>query len=197
MVHCEQLPDVGDGPAAPRRGSQTDSGVRRSVPEYLVVATVLAPFGIKGEVKVRIETDFPDRFALLERVHLGRELWPFELEGFRQHSKGYSLLKLAGCDDRDAAGRLRGMAVQIPLTEAVPLNPGEYYVYQIQGLSVWTESGDPLGTVEEVLFTGSNEVYVTRGPRGQVLIPALKDVVLEVDLEAGRMTVCLPPGLLE
>jgi 16S rRNA processing protein RimM len=89
------------------------------------------------------------------------------------------------------------MDVQIPLQEAMPLGPGEYYEHQILGLAVWTEDGDPLGAIEEVLLTGSNAVYVTHGPRGEVLIPALEDVVREVDLEAGRMIVRLPPGLLD
>ena len=187
MMHDERLPDAGD---------RWSAAVRRPVPEYLTIAVVLAPWGKEGEVKARIETDFPHRFTLLKRVYLGPELLPFELEGFRQH-KGHVLLKLKGCDDRSAAAKLRGMAVQIPLAEAMPLGPDEYYVYQIEGLAVWTESGEPLGIIEEVLFTGSNEVYVTHGPRGEVLIPALKDVVLEVDLEAGRMIVRLPPGLLD
>jgi len=186
-MHSKRLPDVGD---------RRSAAVRRRVPEYLTIATVLAPWGVQGEVKVRIETDFPARFALLRRVYLGPEHQLFDLEGFRPH-KRHGLLRLKGCDDRIAAQKLRGMAVEIPLAEAMPLGSDEYYVYQIEGLSVWTEDGDPLGIIEEVLFTGSNEVYVTRGPRGEVLIPALEDVVLEVDVEGGRMVVRLPPGLLD
>jgi len=148
-------------------------------------------------VKVRIETDFPDRFAQLTCVYLGSEHRPYGLECFRQHRRDHGLLKLQNCDDRDAAERLRGMAVQVPLAEAMPLEEGEYYVYQIEGLTVLTEEGDCLGTIRDVLFTGSNQVYVTRGPRGEVLIPALKTVVLDVDLDGGRMIVRLPPGLLD
>ena len=98
---------------------------------------------------------------------------------------------------RVEAERLRAWEVQIPTEEAMPLPPGQYYTYQIEGLAVYTEDGEHLGTVEEVLFTGGNAVHVTRGPRGEVLIPALKDVVLEVNVEAGRMVVRLPPGLLD
>jgi 16S rRNA processing protein RimM len=89
------------------------------------------------------------------------------------------------------------MAVQVPVEEAMPLGPGEYYEHEILGLAVCTEDGEPLGVVDEVLYTGSNAVYVTRGPLGEVLIPVLNDVVLEVDLEAERLVVRLPPGLLE
>ncbi len=194
-MHSQSSPDARDCRAVSQQDGRQDSAVRRRVPEYLTIATVLAPWGLKGELKVRIETDFPERFARLTRIYLGPEHEPFEFEGYRQHS-GHGLLKLKGCDTRNAVEGLRGMEVQIPLDEAIPLPPGQYYVYQIEGLTVCTEAGEPLGTVKEVLFTGSNAVYLTHGPRGEVLIPALKDVVLEVDLEAGRIIVRLPPGLL-
>jgi 16S rRNA processing protein RimM len=195
-VHKKRLPDVRGCRDAWQQDSEQGSAVRRRIPEYLTIATVLRPRGIRGELKVRIETNFPGRFARLTRVYLGPEYRPFDFESFRPH-KGHGLLKLKGCDDRNAAERLRGMDVQIPLQEAMPLGPEEYYEHQIVGLTVWTEDDDPLGVIEEVLLTGSNAVYVTHGPRGEVLIPALKDVVLEVDLEAGRMIVRLPPGLLD
>ena len=192
----ESLPAVRGYASTPQGDGEQIPAVRRPIPEVLTIATVLAPWGLSGELKVRIETDFPDRFARLSRVLLGIEREPFEVEGFRQQ-QGHGRLKLKGCDDRNAAERLRDMEVQIPLDEAVPLPAGQYYIYQLQGLAVCTEEGEPLGTIEEVLFTGSNAVYVTQGPRGQVLIPVLKDVVLKTDLEAGRVIVRLPPGLLD
>ncbi len=179
-----------------RRERKEGSGVRRRVPEYLSIATVLAPHGVRGELKVRIETDFPERFQLLRRVYLGAELLPYDFEGFRPHQRS-GLLKLKGCDDRNAAEKLRGLEVQIPIAEAMPLGPGQHYVYELLGLSVQAEDGEPLGILEEVLFTGSNAVYVARGARGEVLIPVLKDVVLSVDLEKERIVVRLPPGLLD
>jgi 16S rRNA processing protein RimM len=195
-VHEKRGPDVRNHRSAWQQADGHGSAVRRRVPEYLTIATVLAPRGLRGELKVRIETDFPERFARLTRVYLGPEHLSFDFEGFRQY-KGHGLLKLKGCDDRTAAEELRGMEVQIPLEEAVPLGSGEYYVHQIEGLAVYTEDGAPVGVIEEVLFTGSNAVYVTQGPLGEVLIPALRDVVLEVDLEGGRMIVRLPPGLVD
>jgi 16S rRNA processing protein RimM len=195
-MHSEQSPDVRDAPS----NSQTDGGrrsaVRRLIPQYLTIATVLAPFGLRGELKVRIETDFPERFARLTQVYLGPNHEPFTFEAFRLH-KGFGLLKLKGCDSRDEADGLRGWEVQIPLEEAVPLPPGQYYTYQIEGLAVYTEEEEYLGAVEEVLSTGSNAVHVVQGPLGEVLIPALADVIVNIDLEAGRMIVRLPPGLLD
>jgi 16S rRNA processing protein RimM len=195
-VNKKRLPDVRNCDSSWQQDGMQDSAVRRRVPEYLTIATIIAPRGLRGELKVRIETDFPERFARLTRVYVGPERRPFDFEGFRQY-KRHGLLKLKGCDDRTAADELRGMDVQIPLEEAMPLEAGEYYVYQIEGLAVWTEDGKPLGVIEEVIFTGSNAVYVTQGPQGEVLIPALEDVVLEVDLERERMIVRLPPGLLD
>jgi len=106
------------------------------------------------------------------------------------------LLKLGGCDDRNGADELRGMLVQIPLKEAAPLEEGEYYHFQLIGVRVETESGEWLGQVVEVLETGANDVYVVRGPWGEVLLPAVNDVILELDLELRRMVVHLLPGML-
>jgi len=191
-----QSPDGGDSRPTAQQGGGEDSALRHRVPEYLTIATVLAPWGVRGELKVRLETDFPERFSGLSRVILGEQHAIHELEGFRLH-KSMGLLKLRGCDDRDKAEVFRGLEVQVPIAEAVPLPTGEYYEYQIQGLRVRTEDGEALGVVQEVLHTGSNAVLVTEGSRGEVLIPMLPHVVLEVDLEAGRMIVRLPPGLLD
>ncbi len=144
---------------------------------------------------MRIDTDFADRFSLLQRVFVGPDHQPRQLIGFRQHQK-FGLMKLAGCDTVEDAEQLRGLEVQVPLAEAVPLGPGEYYVYQIEGLDVKTEDGEYLGRVHQVLFPGSNPVYVVRGTR-EVLIPALPEVLRKVDLEAGCLTVRLLPGLLD
>ena len=142
-----------------------------------------------------LETDFPERFKRLKRVYLGEKVTPFVLEGSRLH-KGNALLKLGGCDDRDAAEKLRGQLVQIPIEEAMPLGDDEYYVYQIVDLDVWTAEGEYLGRISEVLFTGANDVYVVQGEKGEILIPAVEDVVLEVDLDGGRLTVQLMEGLI-
>jgi 16S rRNA processing protein RimM len=106
------------------------------------------------------------------------------------------LLKLEGCDDRNGADELRGMLVQIPTEEAEPLGEGEYYHFQLIGLAVETESGERLGQVVEVLETGANDVYVVRGIRGEVLLPAVDDVIRAIDLESKRMMVRLLPGMM-
>jgi len=164
-------------------------------PRLLVIGEVLRPQGVKGEVRVRVLTDFPERLRVLRRVYLGETAMPVVVEGIRFH-QGCALLKLAGYDDRTAAGSLRQALVQIPIEEAMPLQEDEYYLYQILGLAAWTVQGEYLGRVRDVLATGANDVYIIRGPKGDILLPAIEEVVREVDLEAGRLTVVLPEGLV-
>jgi 16S rRNA processing protein RimM len=169
---------------------------RRAEPRYLAVGRIRRPWGVRGELKVEILTDDPTRFQRLETVYVGPQFVPYRLERARLH-KGHVLLKLANCDERDAAETLRDLLVQVNIKNALPLEEGEYWVYQIEGLEVWTTEHEPLGVVQEVLETGANDVYVVRDRSGrQVLVPALKDVVLEIDVDAGRMVVKLPEGLI-
>ena len=176
-------------------GSKPGKADNRAGPRYLVIGRVAKPWGTQGEVKVKIMTDFPDRFSLLRKVYLGPKAVPFALEGFRLH-KGAALLKLEGCHDRAAVEKLRGQLVQIPIEEAIALEQDEYYEYQIIGLAVWTAGGEYLGTVDEIISTGSNDVYVVRGEGREVLIPAIEDVVLEINLAQGRLVVELIEGLI-
>jgi len=162
---------------------------------FLVIGEVLRPQGVKGDIRVRVLTDFLERFSLLERVYLGEGQRLEVVERARLHS-GCVLIKLAGYDSRAAVEPLRGVLVQVPVDEAMPLDEGEYYVHQIVGLEVWTAQSEYLGHVREVLTTGANDVYIIRGPRGEALLPAIDEVIREVDLEAGRLTVNLIEGLM-
>jgi len=164
-------------------------------PHFLVIGEVLRPQGLKGEVRVRVLTDFPEHFRVLKRVYLGQAVTPVLVEGVRFH-QGCALLKFAGYDDRTSVEGLRGALVQIPIEEAIPLAEDEYYLYQIVGLAAWTVQGEYLGRVREVLVTGSNDVYIVRGPKGEILLPAIEEVIREVELEAGRLTVTLLEGLV-
>ena len=169
-------------------------------PRYLVVGRVQRPHGVRGEVRVEILTGYPERLEQHTHFCLARPASPeavrrYPVEQSRLH-QNVLLLKLGGCDDRNTAEALRGMLVQIPAEEAVPLEDGEYYLFQLVGVQVETEDGEHLGRVSEVLETGANNVYVVQGPRGEVLLPAIEDVVLELDLESRRIVVRLIPGLL-
>jgi 16S rRNA processing protein RimM len=165
-----------------------------------VVGRILRPHGIRGELRVGIITHYPERLGQQACFYLASPDAPeaaqrYSVEKLRRHG-GALLLKLGGCDDRNAADELRGMLVQIPVEAAVPLEEGEYYHFQLIGVRVEMENGEWLGQVVEVLVTGANDVYVVRGPWGEVLLPAVDDVVLELDLELRRMVVHLLPGML-
>jgi 16S rRNA processing protein RimM len=171
------------------------NNVPTSKPDYLAIAEIVAPHGIRGEVRAQILTEFPERFALLEEVYLGQEGRKVGLESHRLH-KGQVLLKLAGCDTRNDAEELRKLLVQVPLDQAMPLPEDAYYLYEIVGLKVWTDDGEYLGMVEDVIETGANDVYVVRGPGlPEILLPAIDDVILKVDPQEEQMLVKLLPGL--
>jgi 16S rRNA processing protein RimM len=173
------------------------SGKRRvPEPRFLAIARVVKPWGVRGELKLEVLTGFPDQLGRLTRVYLGPEAAPHTVARFHWHS-GELLVQLADVRDRNAAELLRDQLVQIAREDAIPLEPGQFYEYQIIGLNVITTDGEPLGQVVEVLSTGANDVYVVQGPRGEVLLPARAEVVRAIDLDAGTMTVTLLPGLLE
>jgi len=160
----------------------------------IVVGRVVAPWGVKGEVKVEIMTDFPDRFSPGEEVQIdGR---PMNIENSRWH-KGRAILKLGTVDSVEAAEKIRGRWLEIPASKLLPLPQDQYYYSQLMGLEVWTTEGQLLGCIASILPTGSNDVYVVQGELGELLIPAIEDVVKSVELEKGRIVVELIPGLLQ
>ena len=106
------------------------------------------------------------------------------------------ILCIEGCEDREAAEGFRGTELQIPTPDTEPLPEGVYYRWQILGLVVKEDTGRLLGTVAEILETGANDVYIVRGDDTcELLLPAIKDVILEIDLERGQILVRLPDGL--
>jgi 16S rRNA processing protein RimM len=166
----------------------------------LSIGEVVRPHGVRGELRVRILTEYPERLHLHTHFYLAdpdftEKVYRYAVERIRLR-RDVLLLKLEGCNSRTAAEALRGMLVQIPLEDAVPLEEGEYYLFQLLGVDVETEQGEWLGRVVEVLETGANDVYVVRGPRGEVLVPAISEVVRALDLVAKRMVIHLMPGLL-
>jgi 16S rRNA processing protein RimM len=168
---------------------------------YLAVGYILGVHGLRGELKVELFTDFPERFAPGVQLFIGEELHETEVISARPHQK-YLLLRLAGFSQREDAETLRGSWIFVDENEAVELEEGSYWVHDIIGLTVQTEAGEILGEIQDVLFTGANEVYIVQ-PVGtinagrELLLPAIEEVVRKVDLDAQMMTVHLLPGLLD
>ncbi len=167
-----------------------------SAADLITVGRIVAPHGVQGEMRLRFETDFPERFDRLRRAYLVRDgrVAAIEITGRRPH-RGGLLVTIAGIETLDAADRVRGAVVAVPRNEVPPLGPGRYYVFEIVGLRVRTVDGRALGVVAEVMQGPGNDVYVVRGDDGEILVPALRDVVRRIDRMAGEMIVALPPGL--
>jgi 16S rRNA processing protein RimM len=160
----------------------------------VAVARVLAPHGIRGELKCAVLTDYPRRFAATPRVHLGPQRQPFAVQRARLQGH-FVLLKLEGLDSRDDADRWRNAIVQVPGAERVRLPRGHYFWEEIIGLEVRDEEGTRLGRVRDILQTGANDVYVVDTEPGELLVPAIKDVVRRIDPAKGEMTVRLLEGM--
>jgi len=166
----------------------------------VAVGVVLGAVGVDGEVKVRPLTDFPDRLLETKRLRVtkpgaaAREPRWYEVTAARRVGEGMFALRLGGIVGREQAAALRGSRLEVEPGEVRPLPPGRFYRFQVLGLSVRDESGRVLGRVAEVLETGANDVFVVvsdeaGGSRTEVLIPALRDVVLSMDFDAGVMVV--------
>lgn len=163
-----------------------------AAPETVVVGVITGAWGHRGEVRVRPMTDNPRRFARGDRLLAAGSF--IRVDGRRWH-RGMALLKLRGVETREDAERFAGVELQVPVDAAPPLPDDSYYHFQILDMEVWTASGELLGVVQDILETGSNDVYVVRRGETEVLVPAIGDVVRQVDVDGGRITVELPDGL--
>lgn len=163
--------------------------------DFLAVGRIVGPHGVRGEIKVEVMTDFPARFEP------GSTLWVEGVEAScqvvsaRPH-KRFLLVRLDRFGDRTQVESLRGRHFQVPRGQAMLLPEGEFYSDELQGLLVETVEKVELGTLVEVVWTGANEVYIVEGPFGELLLPAIAEVVQAVDLQNGRMVVQLLPGLI-
>jgi 16S rRNA processing protein RimM len=168
-------------------------GEQSAPPEFLVVGHILAPQGMKGELKIRVMTDFPDRFVPGKTLYIdGR---PLDIDSSRPH-KQHLLIKLAGIATREDAEKLRGRDLTIPRSDIRTLSDGEYYAFELIDLEVVTTDGNHVGRIVDLMTTAGNDVYVVQGPRGEVLIPAIENVVKSIDIENGKMVIEAIEGLL-
>jgi 16S rRNA processing protein RimM len=174
----------------------------RIQPPYLALGEILRPHGIKGEVRMRVLTDFPERLPKMKTVFIGNsptttKAKTIELENVRLLPEDIALLKFVGLDNRNDVEYLRGQFILIDTPNAVPLEDDEYYTYQLIGLTVVTENGRILGKIKDIMETGANDVIIVDGTEGtEILIPDAPNVWVELDFDGGIATVNLPDGLL-
>ncbi|MBN2284446.1 MAG: 16S rRNA processing protein RimM [Deltaproteobacteria bacterium] len=163
----------------------------------LEIGKIVKSIGLKGRVKVRSFLDSPDLLESLDEVFIGNRsdgATPFTVTSVTNRGRSF-FLDLEGVSNIETSNVLIGLSVFMYSDRLGALPEGEYYWHQIIGLDVFTGEGQWLGHIENILPTGSNDVYLVSGGEREILLPALSDVVREIDLEKGRMTVTLIDGL--
>lgn len=167
--------------------------------DWLLVGEVVGAFGVHGELKVRPETDFPERFARTPLIYVGHDHTPMPVAGARVAPGEQVILRLAPIADATAAARLRGTRLYVPAAEATVLPPGHFYLHDLIGLRVERQDGTRLGTIVTIYPGPANDAYAVReeGTGREVLVPAIKSVVLRVDLAAGVVVIEPLPGLFD
>jgi 16S rRNA processing protein RimM len=165
----------------------------------ITIGKVLKPWGVKGEIKVQPLTDFPDRFLSLRRVYLvspGGKEFACAVRSVRSHG-GTPILLLEGYDTPEKSRAINNYLLKVPREEAVPLPEGQYYWFELIGMTVLSEEGERLGEITDVFATGSNDVYVMKRGSKEVYIPATKEIVKQIDRKARTMTIQVMEGLLD
>ena len=164
----------------------------------LEIGQIVNTHGIKGEIKITPFTNDITRFDDLEEVYVKSKIESklYKVEGVRYH-KNMVLLKLEGINTPEQADLLRNAYLEVDRENAVPLKEGTYYIVDLIGLEVYTDEGKLLGKVDDIYNTGANDIYVIKDELGkQVLLPGIKDVIKNVDLEGKKIIVHLIPGLI-
>ncbi|MCD8363959.1 MAG: ribosome maturation factor RimM [Lachnospiraceae bacterium] len=167
--------------------------------QFLRVGVISSTHGVRGEVKVYPTTDDPARFQQLQKVLLdtGKEYLSLEIDGVR-FFKNLVILKFRGYDSIEAVERYKGMDLYVSREDAVPLAENENFIADLIGMEVCTDEGQTLGELSDVLETGANDVYVVKTPEGkEILLPAIRDCILDVNVEEKRMLVHVLEGLLD
>lgn len=166
--------------------------------KYLEIGQIVNTFGIKGMVKVKPFTDDIRRFDRLEKVYIEKQKVKekYEIEEVKYH-KEMVLIKFKGIDNPEQANLLRNCYLLVNREDEEPLEEGRHYIVDMIGLEVYTEEGDLLGNLEDIYNTGSNDIYVVRDELGkQILLPAIKEVIKNVDIDDRKIIVHLLPGLV-
>ncbi len=163
------------------------------------IGRLAGTFGVRGSLKMVALTDFPERFHSMQRVILnqGGRLQTLTIESVQPHQQQF-LIKFEGVDNKEEARLLVNALLQVEEKDVHPLPEGVYYHFQLIGLQVFDRERGLLGEISDILETGANDVYVVQSPRyGEVLLPSTEEVVLDIDLDKGRVDVDLLPGLIE
>ncbi|HEY7983654.1 MAG TPA: ribosome maturation factor RimM [Ktedonobacterales bacterium] len=167
-------------------------------PDWLLVGEVVGVFGIHGELKVRPATDFPERFLKTPTLYVGERHIATAVTGARVLPKQV-LVTLAGVSDPAAAAKYRGALLYVPLSEAVALPPNQYFLHDVIGLRAERPDGTLLGTISDIYTGPGNDVFAVRAAAtgGEVLVPAVAEMIKRVDVAAGVVVMVPIPGLFD
>ncbi len=182
-----------------QHGKNTTAGSpSNGEPVYLAVGFLRRPHGVRGEIMLEIQTDHPEQFIAGATFYVGKEHISLTIATKRQHNKGL-LLSFEGINDRDEVGRFRNHYVYASIAELPSLPKGKFYNHQLIGLEVVEEkTKEVLGELKEIIKTGANDVYLVRSESGrEILLPAIPEVILDVELADRKMSVFLLPGLVD
>ena len=166
--------------------------------KYLEIGQIVNTFGIKGIVKIKLFSDNIERFNNLKKIYVKNrnDIKEYEIQEAKYH-KGMVLIKFKGIENPEDANLLRNSYLLVDRKKEKPLEKGTYYIVDMIGLKVYTEKGELLGTLEDIFNTGSNDIYVVKNELGkQILLPAIKDVVKNIDMEQKKIIVDLIPGIM-
>lgn len=166
--------------------------------QLLQVGVITTTHGLKGEVKVYPTTDYPERFEEIKEVLLdtGRTKLPMEIQSVR-YFKNLVILKFKGINDINDIEKYKQCSLWVTRENATPLYEDEYYIADLIGCKVFLEDGSAFGELVQVMETGANDVYVIETTEGkEVLVPAIKDCILDVDIENEKIIIHLLDGLL-
>ena len=168
------------------------------IQEYFEVGQIVNTFGIKGLLKVKPFTDENSRFEELKKVYIAKKdkMQEVEIENV-SYQKDMVLLKIKGIDDLTEAEKYKGLFLKIARKDAKKLPKDTYFIADLLGLEVYTDEGELLGKVDDIFNSGANDVYVVKDEitGKQILLPGIKDVLKEIDLENEKIIVHLIKGL--
>lgn len=153
--------------------------------ELITIGVIVAPHGVRGDLRIMPQTDFPDRFLTMDACYIDGKEYHITSARYR---KQFILATFKEVPDRNAAELMARKEIQVPRDQLVELPEGRYYIFDIIGLTVEDTKGHVLGTVSDVLQPGANDVYVVK-QEGQpdLLLPVLEHVILDIDVEGGKI----------
>lgn len=166
--------------------------------KYLEIGQIVNTFGIKGMVKVKPFTNNIKRFDDLKNVYIKnrKEKKEYQIEEVKYH-KNMVLIKFKGIETPEDANLLRESYLLIDRSKEEPLEDGNYYIVDMIGIEVYSDKGELLGNLEDIFNTGSNDIYVVKDNQGKkILLPAISEVIKQIDIEKRKITVHLLPGLI-